>query len=86
MNRAYWQGQLPGGCRRARVGSSLWFCVDVVLVWGPTSETTSWVISLWIAARHSWVILGSLVPHPMRKGCTTSELFSFRAAAGNTRA
>ena len=44
-----------------------------------TSETTSWDMSLWIAARHSWVILGSLVPQPIRNGCTTSELFSFRA-------
>lgn len=45
-----------------------------------TSDTTSWDISLWIAARQSWVIFGSLVPQPIRKGWTTSELFSFRAA------
>ncbi len=32
-----------------------------------------------MAARHSWVILGSLVPQPMRNGWTTSELFSFSA-------
>lgn len=45
-----------------------------------TSDTTSWDMSLWIAARQSWVIFGSLVPQPIRNGCTTSELFSFRAA------
>lgn len=37
-------------------------------------------MSLWMAAKHSCVIFGSLVPQPIRKGCTTSELFSFRAA------
>lgn len=44
-----------------------------------TSETTSWDMSLCMAARHSWVIFGSFVPQPMRKGWTTSELFSFNA-------
>lgn len=44
-----------------------------------TSETTSWDMSLWMAARQSWVIFGSFVPQPMRKGWTTSELFSFNA-------
>lgn len=50
-----------------------------------TSETTSWDMSLWIAARHSWVIFGSLVPQPIKNGCTTSELFSFRAAGKGQR-
>lgn len=50
-----------------------------------TSDTTSWDMSLWMAARHSWVIFGSLVPQPIRKGCTTSELFSFRAAEKGRR-
>lgn len=50
-----------------------------------TSDTTSWDMSLWMAARHSWVIFGSLVPQPIRKGCTTSELFSFRATGKGQR-
>lgn len=50
-------------------------CVKIDL----TSETTSWDMSLCMAARHSWVIFGSFVPQPMRKGWTTSELFSFSA-------
>ena len=44
-----------------------------------TSDTTSWDMSLWMAAKHSCVIFGSLVPQPIRKGWTTSELFSFNA-------
>lgn len=44
-----------------------------------TSETTSWDMSLCMAARHIWVIFGSFVPQPIRKGWTTSELFSFNA-------
>lgn len=48
-------------------------------------DDTSWDMSLWMAARHSWVILGSLVPQPMRNGWTTSELFSFSADGKSTQ-